>query len=108
MIIRSGRAIRHATILATMTIAPGPAVIAQSLICARTRPLESCRTIVTEVGGEFPLGSTGGKFPGSSGDIDDHIAVTYGLMKNLTTAAVGITGTAMTTGAKSGARGRPG
>ena len=61
--------------------------------------------IITEVGAEFPIGSTGGHYPGASGDIDDHVVLTYGLMKNWTTAAMGITGSAMTTGAKSGARG---
>ena len=97
---------RSIGVLVAMIITRVSAIDAQSNLCVNVRALPSCRAwIVTEVGGEFPVGSTGGRYPGSSGDIDDHIVLTAGVMKNWTSAAAGITGSAMTTGAKSGARG---
>jgi hypothetical protein len=97
---------RSAAVLIALGITNASRVEAQSDLCRNTRALPACRSwLVTEVGAEFPLGSTGGRYPGASGDIDSHVVATAGVMKNWRTAAVGLTGSAMTTGAKDGARG---
>lgn len=62
--------------------------------------------VVTEVEAEFPLYSTNPRFDIRQGrDIDPHLALTYGAMKKISaTRALGLTGSLMTTGAKSGSR----
>ena len=62
--------------------------------------------LVTEVEAELPLYSTSPPFHLRKGrDIDSHLALTYGALKNVSPIhAVGITGSLMTTGAKSGSR----
>lgn len=63
-------------------------------------------SIVTEVEAEYPMYSTTPRFTLFKGrDIDSHLALTYGAMKKVSaTGALGLTGSLMTTGAKSGSR----
>lgn len=62
--------------------------------------------VVTEVEAELPVYSTSPRFNLPRGrDIDPHLALTYGAMKKVSgSGAIGVTGSLMTTGAKSGSR----
>jgi hypothetical protein len=100
--IRSGLEIRVRGMIRRSMV---PTAMLLAIAVSDTRAVAGQMRVITEVGAEFPLGSTGGHFPASSGDIDNHVAVTLGVMNRWKTAAFGLTGSAMTTGAKDGARG---